>query len=95
KDGKIDSRIKVGAKVPMLTGDGYQITGRVLEVTPTHVKMDFNHPLVGKDLLFKGKVAEVRDARPEELHPTCGGCGGSCGSNGGSCGCDGGCGGCE
>ena len=24
KDGKIDSRIKVGAKVPMLTGDGYQ-----------------------------------------------------------------------
>ena len=95
KDGKIDSRIKVGAKVPMLTGDGYQITGTVLEMTDSKVKMDFNHPLAGQALHFKdGKVVTVREATPEELHPSCGGgcgggsCGGGCGdgSEGGCCG---------
>lgn len=95
-DGKFDAEaIKPGAYIPMMTGDGYRITGKVVEITPEHVVMDFNHPLVGKDLRFKGKVVTVRDARPEELHPSCGGgcCGGGCGDSGcgseGSCGCDG------
>lgn len=97
--GKLDSRIKTGAKVPMFTADGYQITGTVLEVTPDHVKMDFNHPLVGHSLHFtNGKVVTVRDATPEELHPSrcgggCGGCGGGCGDSGdSSCGTGGCCG---
>lgn len=102
-NGKLDSRIKQGAKVPMLTGDGYQITGTVLEIAGDKVRMDFNHPLAGRALHFRsGSVVTVREATPEELHPSCGGgCGGSCG--GGSCGCgdsDGtggscGCGGCK
>ncbi|MDE6813970.1 MAG: peptidylprolyl isomerase, partial [Duncaniella sp.] len=82
---------------PMMTADGFRITGKVLEVGPDQVVMDFNHPLVGKDLRFKGKVITVRDATAEELHPTsCGGgcCGGGCGDSGcgsgdSSCGCDG------
>lgn len=100
-NGKLDQRIKPGAKVPMFTADGYQITGTVLEVTPEKVKMDFNHPLVGQALHFaNGRIITVRDATPEELHPSrcgggCGGCGGGCGSDsscgdGGSC-----CGGCN
>ena len=95
-DGKFDSEtIKEGAYIPMMTGDGFRITGQVKEVASDHVVMDFNHPLVGKDLRFKGKVVAVRDATPEELHPSCGGgcCGGGCGDSGcgedGSCGCDG------
>jgi FKBP-type peptidyl-prolyl cis-trans isomerase SlyD len=94
-DGKFDAEtIKKDAYIPMMTGDGFRITGKVLEVTPDHVVMDFNHPLVGKDLCFKGKVVTVRDAKPEELHPTCGGgcCGGGCGDSDcgdSSCGCDG------
>ncbi len=91
--GNFDSgKIFVGARVPMITGDGYQIAGKVIEITADKVKMDFNHPLVGKDLRFKGSAVVVRDATEQELHPSCGGCGGGCGS--GSCG-DGCCGGCN
>ena len=92
-DGKFDDEmIKVGGYVPMMTADGYRINGKVVEITDTNVKMDFNHPLAGQDLRFKGKVLTVRDATPEELHPAqgCGcGCDGYCES--GDCGCDGNC----
>lgn len=97
-DGKFDADvIKEGALVPMMTADGFRINGKVLEVTDTHVKMDFNHPLAGKDVRFKGKILEVRDATSEELAPA-GGCGCGCDHDhchegGDSCGCEsGGCG---
>ena len=84
-DGKFDSEvIKKGAVVPMMTADGFRISGIVLDVTGDKVKMDFNHPLAGKDVRFEGSILTVRDATPEEIHPA-GGCGcGSCG--GGQCG---------
>ncbi len=72
----------------MMTADGYRIDGLVAEVTPTHVKMDFNHPLVDKTVRFDGEIKVVRDATPEELTPAQGGCG--CGGDG--CGCDDHCG---
>lgn len=91
-DGKFDEEhIVPGVEVPMMTADGYRIDGKVLEVTPTHVKVDFNHPLAGKDVRFVGTVTTVRDATPEELHPAegCGcGCSGGCSSDDSSCGCD-------
>lgn len=77
-DGKFDNEIvKTGNYVPMMTADGFRINGKVLEVTDTHVRMDFNHPLAGKDIRFKGKILTVRDATAEELNPSCG-CGGGC-----------------
>lgn len=101
-DGKFDEDVvKVGAPLPMMTADGMRITGMVIEVTPDDVKMDFNHPLTGRDIRFKGKVKTVRDATPEDLQPASGcgcnggGCGGcdtdsncDCGSQGGCCGCN-------
>lgn len=88
-DGKFDeSVIKVGALVPMMTADGFRINGLVKEVTPTHVKMDFNHPLAGKAVRFDGKILAVRDATPEELQPVHGGCGcghDHCGDHDGCC----------
>ncbi len=88
-DGKFDTDIiKKGAVVPMMTADGFRINGIVLEVSDDKVKMDFNHPLAGKDVRFKGKVQAVREATPEELHPATG-CG--CGCSDSSC-ADGGCG---
>lgn len=92
-DGKFDKDvIKPGAILPMMTADGYRINGVVAEVTPTDVKMDFNHPLAGKDVRFKGKILAVREATPDDIKPQhgCGGChGGSCGDGecGDSCGC--------
>ena len=92
-DGKFDSEmVKVGNALPMMTADGMRILGTVLEVTPTQVKMDFNHPLAGATVRFKGKVLNVREASPEEIQMIQGGCGCHGGCHGGdcsdSCGCD-------
>lgn len=79
-DGKFDSEvIKPGAALPMMTAEGFRITGLVKEVADSNVIMDFNHPLAGKNVRFKGKITLVRDATPEELQPAQGGCG--CGCN--------------
>lgn len=87
-DGKFDAEvIKVGAIVPMMTADGYRINGVVKEVTDDSVVMDFNHPLAGKDVRFKGEIVEVRDATPEELQPAHG-CGCGCHDEGCGDGCD-------
>ena len=93
-DGKIDENLmKIGAVVPMMDTEGRRLNGKVIALEGDAVKMDFNHPMAGEDLYFKGEVTDVRSATEEELthghvHAT-GGCG--CGGNGeGSCG-DGGC----
>ncbi len=88
-DGKFDeTAIKPGALVPMMTADGFRINGLVIAVSLTHVTMDFNHPLAGKDVRFAGKIITVRDATHEELNPVHG-CGCGCGDS--QCGCDGDC----
>lgn len=92
-DGKFDDEmVKPGNALPMMTADGMRIIGTVLEVTPTQVKMDFNHPLAGSDVRFKGKVLSVRDATADEIKMAQGGgCG--CGCSHDDCGdeCHGGC----
>lgn len=87
-DGKFDADvIKPGASLPMMTADGFKINGVVVEVGPEMVKMDFNHPLVDKEVRFKGEVTLVRDATAEEIQPSCGCCGGGCHGEGeGHCG---------
>ena len=88
-DGKIDENLmKIGNSVPMMDSEGRRLNGMVLAIEGDAVKMDFNHPMAGNDLFFKGKVTEVRNASEEELthghvHGNNGGCG--CGSNNGSC----------
>lgn len=88
-DGKVDEElVKMGNTIPMMDSYGNRLHGIVVEVSQDSVKMDFNHPLAGEDLHFKGQIIEVRDARPEEMHDSCGSdCSSSgCGS-GGCCGC--------
>jgi len=52
--------------------------------------MDFNHPMAGLGLFFKGKIVDVRDATDQELTGTivnsCSGC-----NSGGHSDCSGGC----
>ncbi len=59
--------LEQGNYIPMSDSEGNQLQGRVVEVTADTVKMDFNHPLAGKELAFKGKVENVREATEEEL----------------------------
>ncbi len=92
-DGKIDETLmKIGNTVPMMDAEGRRLNGKVTSIDAEAVEMDFNHPMAGNDLHFKGEVTEVRTATEEELSHghihAGGGCG--CGSNEGGCG-DGSC----
>jgi FKBP-type peptidyl-prolyl cis-trans isomerase SlyD len=67
-DGQFDDQaIKPGEIVPMEDENGYPLTGKILEVGPDKVLVDFNHPLAGLDLYFEGEILEVREASTEEL----------------------------
>lgn len=68
EDGKLDEEnVKVGITLPMVDNEGNRMYGNVMEITKEYVKMDFNHPLAGQDLHFKGEVLDVRAASEEEL----------------------------
>lgn len=68
KDGKIDENlVKVGNMITMQDQEGNPIDGKVIELKPDKVVMDFNHPLAGQNLHFSGKVLDVREALKEEL----------------------------
>jgi FKBP-type peptidyl-prolyl cis-trans isomerase SlyD len=67
-DGKSDENIlSIGNVIPMLDNEGRRLNGTVREVGTDAVKMDFNHPMAGVDLFFKGEVTEVREANEHEL----------------------------
>jgi FKBP-type peptidyl-prolyl cis-trans isomerase SlyD len=92
-DGEFDDEVvAVGNSVPMMSTSGQRMNGLVMEITDDNVKMDFNHPLAGENLFFKGEILEVREASDEEIAATLGGGSCGCGSgSGGGCGSDCGC----
>jgi len=90
-DGELDSEVVFeGNIVPMVDNAGNRLNGTVVGITEDKVEMDFNHPLAGETLHFKGEVMEVRDATEEELAAaTQPNCGGGCSSDDcGDCGCN-------
>lgn len=97
-----DSEMVVGNTLPMMDSVGRRLQGRIMSIGDDEVQINFNHPLAGNDLYFKGEILAVWDATDEELEALhshkCGGCSG-CGSDGGcgsSCGSqDDGCGCCH
>lgn len=95
-DGKFDSEmVKEGNTIPMMDADGHRMNGSVLEVKKDVVVMDFNHPLAGETLHFKGEVVDVYEPTAEEIAAmTSSSCGGGCEGCGGGCG-DHECGGCH
>jgi len=67
-DNKFDSeKFSVGAVIPMSDESGHTMRGKILEVNSEDIKMDFNHPLAGKNLYFNGEVVSIREATAEEL----------------------------
>jgi FKBP-type peptidyl-prolyl cis-trans isomerase SlyD len=88
-DGRIDENLmRVGNMVPMMDSEGRRLNWKVIAIEEDAVKMDFNHPMAGNDLYFRGEITEVRSATEQELvhghvHNHGGSCG--CGSHGGSC----------
>lgn len=59
--------MQIGRILPMVGSDGSVVNATVVEVKDDAVTMDFNHPMAGKVLNFRGKVLSVRDATEKEL----------------------------
>ena len=99
-DGKFDDEhVKVGAILPLMTGDGQHVSGSVAEIKADSVVVDLNHPYAGCDLNFVGEIVEKRPATAEELAKAAKmmsgeGCGCGCDHCGGDCDDHQGCGGC-
>jgi FKBP-type peptidyl-prolyl cis-trans isomerase SlyD len=67
-DGVIDEEmLAIGSLIPMRDNQGHMLQGKVVSVTNDSVRMDFNHPMAGKNLHFSGQIIEVREASAEEL----------------------------
>jgi FKBP-type peptidyl-prolyl cis-trans isomerase SlyD len=75
-----EDMLKVGTVLPMQDSLGRKLNGEIKEINEETLKMDFNHPLAGQDLFFKGNIVTVRDATDEEITNLNAGCGGSCSS---------------
>lgn len=67
-DGAIrEDLLVVGRVIPLLNSSGMVVQGTIAEIHEDTVTMDFNHPMAGKTLNFKGKIVSVRDATEKEL----------------------------
>jgi len=58
--------MKVGTELQVQNQAGQPMYARIDMVGDKSVRLDFNHPLAGKDLHFSVKVVGVRDATLEE-----------------------------
>lgn len=59
--------LKVGNVIPMEDDRGNRMRGEIIKIDYKGVHMDFNSPLAGYDLLFKGEIISVREADEEEI----------------------------
>ena len=62
-----DIPMEVGTQLELHDEAGHPMVARIDQVGDTTVRLDFNHPLAGKDLHFAVKIAGLRPATDEEL----------------------------
>lgn len=68
ENGEIDrSKLLEGAPLTMHDNEGRTFRGVVTEPKIDSIVVDFNHPMSGRTLHFKGEILEVRPATPSEL----------------------------
>lgn len=67
-DGKFaEDLVVVGQPIRMQDQTGNPLVGMVIERGLEAVTIDFNHPMAGKALHFRGEVISIRQATEEEL----------------------------
>ncbi len=67
-DGKIEEGLlEIGNFIPLRDEAGNHYNGKVVSVSDTAVKLDFNHPLAGETLFFSGAILSIREATAQEL----------------------------
>ena len=68
EDGNIpEGMLEIGNFIPFSNEEGNRMNGRVVEVHPDFVMLDFNHPLAGETMHFNGKILAIREANADEL----------------------------
>jgi len=58
--------MKIGTEIQVQNQAGQPMYARIDTIGVKSVRLDFNHPLAGKELHFSVKVVGLRDATPEE-----------------------------
>lgn len=67
-DGVLDIKmLQTGNVIPLTDDQGNRMNAKVVKIDGENVLMDFNHPLAGHNLHFKGNIVEVRNATAEEI----------------------------
>ena len=59
--------LEEGNFLPLVDENGYPMQAKILKNLGKELLLDFNHPLVGFDLHFEGKIIEVRKATKKEI----------------------------
>jgi FKBP-type peptidyl-prolyl cis-trans isomerase SlyD len=59
--------VEPGVELEMKDQDGDQLFARIISVGKSRAKLDFNHPLAGKQLNFDITIVALREPTPEEL----------------------------
>lgn len=62
-----DEMLAEGNFLPLMDENNLPMQAKVLKDLGEELLLDFNHPLVGFDLHFEGKIVEIREATKEEL----------------------------
>jgi FKBP-type peptidyl-prolyl cis-trans isomerase SlyD len=62
-----DIPLKTGIGLQLRDQDGHIVEGYISKVGEQSIRLDFNHPLAGKDLDFSVEVVDLRKATAEEL----------------------------
>jgi len=66
--GNVDkTKLIPGSPLQMNDQEGRMYNGVVLEAKDESIVVDFNHPMSGRTLHFKGEILTVRDATDSEL----------------------------
>ena len=60
-----DMKLEPGQIVGFSGPDGEEIPGAVLEIQDDQVKVDFNHPLAGREIVFESLILEVTNPPSE------------------------------
>ncbi|MGM0626129.1 MAG: FKBP-type peptidyl-prolyl cis-trans isomerase [Bacteroidota bacterium] len=59
--GEDEGDFELGAYFPMEDDEGNHYDGFITEMDDDRIVIDFNHPLAGETLYFKGRVLDVKD----------------------------------
>jgi len=62
-----DIPLEIGLELQVRDSDDDVLDARIIAVDDEIIKLDFNHPLAGKDLLFDITIVDIRPATAEEI----------------------------